>query len=521
MAWKPSKVLQKNMRFLCCIISLIMASLQYAGAESAKPLTYKSLIAAFSEKKAYYSIEDNVDLKGNTLELPDGAVIDFRGGRILNGKIRCNGNRLIGFSGICENVSISGNVIGPLDISVFELKRADQGFDIGEVLNRANKVCRSICVPEGTYYIKTPAVLDNIKNYEQLGDLIYNGNSRDIVVLKFNKASSAVINIKGKIAYDINNKTINYTRAKKTNIIGIEFVNINNSSVFINDVAYFNNNIRVSASGAGNSYNKYSINISAFSNEHLRIYQKDDSSKKIGWCNENIFIGGRFSNWSNFDWEHCDSYAILIKGADKKDSYNSVNSLLFLKPCIEGFRGYAIEAYNVVGCHWQDARTEDCGGFIRFHGESIRNEYNSLYGTMAIDYNDCLTYPIKTRNLTPIYSISDRNEKELILDTREAKLFKVIFSNPNAKARVALQYITDTKERTISQSVQKGLNRPRSSSHPDSFYYNDKTAQWKLATDSSECEFAVPDNVTKVRIILSGQFTGATIFSDRVIEVKE
>src|SRR5574344_491748 len=354
--------------------------------------SYKKLEAAFSEKKSYYIIEDEVDLKGRTLKFPKDAVIDFRGGRLKNGTVCCDNNSLIGYAGIAGDIVLSGKVLGRLNLSVFVLSRANRNFDIGQVLNKANKVCKSIIVPDGVFYLKTPVVLESIKYYLQYGDLIYNGKAKDATVLQFNYAFSAVVNINGKIIYDYYTKVINYSKKKRTNIIGVDFLNINNSNVFVNDVEFFNNNIRVSASGDGNCYNKYTFNISVSSNEHLRICQKDTPSKQIGWCNENIFIGGRFCNWSDFDWDKCESYAIVIKGEDRNDTYNSANSLLFIKPCMEGFKNYAVVAKNVYGCHWQDARTEDSGHFIKFEGNCANNLVESSYGTSLIDYEDCLAY---------------------------------------------------------------------------------------------------------------------------------
>lgn len=483
--------------------------------------SFNRLMTAFSEKRTYYQISEDVNLSGKTIELPKGSVVDFRGGTISNGTIICHDNTLTGYCGIANDVIINGNVIGPLDIAVFQLKNSNRQFDVGKVLNKANKICKSIVVPEGCFYIQTPVVLNDIKFYQQFGSLIYNGRKDDITVLQFYNSFASIIEINGKIAYDTDAGIINYTKNKRTNIIGVEFANVNNSRVYIGDVEYFNNNIRISAYGAGNCYNQYTINLSVFSNEHLRIYQEDKPFRQIGWCNENIIIGGRFCNWSHFDWINCESVAIRIEGAQVGDTYNGVNSLLFIKPCMEGFKNNAIYAKNVTGCHWQDARTEDCGHFIKFVGNCTYNMAETSYGTSLIDYEECLTYPLKIDNLIPVYSITDVKNKVLEINTAESKLFCVKFNGADAKARVGVQYILNDKGKPINQPLQKTMMRPRSVSHPDNFYYNEGASQWKLAADSQECEFMVPDNVSSIRLVLSGRYSGATVYSDKVVTIIE
>jgi hypothetical protein len=501
---------------LCILLSVLFLHITPYRSFGARPDTNP-----FEAVKTYYEINSDVDLKGKTLRLPKNATVSFLGGAISNGAIVCDNNRFEGYEGIAKTVSLSGTVKGPLNLSVFQLKENDRSFDMGAYLNMASSVCKSIIVPDGTYYFSSAIVLNDMRYYQQIGDLYYNGKSTDVIAVQFNGGGSSVIDIIGRVYYDLQNKTINYTKARKTNIIGIEFVNYNNSDVRISDVAYFNNNIRVSAYGAGTSYNKFTIGLSAYSNEHLRIYQKNKPASQIGWCNENIFYGGRFCNWSHFDWKNCESVAIKIEGAGEGDTYNSANSLLFIKPCMEGFRGPAIYAKNVVGCHWLDARTEDSQTFIKFVGDCHYNQANSLYGTEKVDYMETTTYPLILKDMVQVYSYIGSNEKILELNTEEANLFKVVFNSPEAKARVGIQYLTVGNGKTISKAGQKSYMRPRSTSHPQSFYYNKNTDQWKLASDSSESVFDIPEDVTRIRLTFSGKYSGVTVYANKSIKVTE
>ncbi len=503
--------------FICFLISALCIS----NKQNESPDDIRGSVF-FSEKRSYYEITDIIDLGSKSISLPEGAVIDFRGGHIINGKLECHNNSFVGRAGIAKDVSLSGSVVGPLDIGVFELKNDDKSFDVGRIINDASAVCKNLIIPDGQFYFQTPIKIEDIRCYQQYGDLIYNGKAKSVTVFQFFKGNASIINIYGKIAYDINTKAINYTNNNRTHIIGIEFVNLNNCNVLVSDVEYFNNNIRISAYGAGNCYNKYTFNLSVFSNEHLRIYQKNQPENQIGWCNENVFIGGRFCNWSHFDWNQCNSVAIRIEGDEKSDTYNSANSLLFIKPCMEGFKDCAVYAKNVIGCHWQDTRTEGSKVFIRFEGSCRDNEANTMYGTEVIDYSGCSTYPMKMGGLFPVYSTSSTSSQFVLdVNTSMTKRFRVMLNGQDAKGRIGIQYLTDSQGELIAKSKQKTMKRPRSSSHPNSFYYNDNSSRWMLATDSSSSDFVVPDDVNKIQLTITGKHSGITLYSDQTVQITE
>ena len=504
---------------LCCyLISMILLISNSMNLIS----NYNHNGRLFSDKKAYYEIESIVDLEGKTIDLHKGAVIEFRGGQIKNGVLNCNDNVIKGIGGLSETVSLKGRVKGPFDLSVFQLSEKDESFDFGPIVNNAAQVCKNIVIPEGKYYFKTPIVLEDMRYYQQYGDLVFFGKETNVTAIQFLRGESAVINVMGKVMYDTHNNTINYTKTDRTEIIGVEFVNFNNSLIYIGDVEYFNNNIRVSGYGAGNSYNKYFFGISVFANEHLRIFQKDYPAKQIGWCNENTFFGGRFCNWSHFDWDNCESVAISIMGEEIGDSYNGSNSLLFIKPCMESFKNYAVYAKNVDGCHWQDARTEHCGKFVFFEGVCRNNRISSSYGTSAIDYSHCNTYPLVLDDMFPVFTMDNNNkEGELILEmeTSIAKSFKVVFGPNNSKARIGIVYVDNNNGHEIPISSVKTLKKPISTSHPNSYYYNSYSKSWMLASDSSKSEFVIPDDVSRVKLHISGQFDEITIYSNKSTRV--
>ena len=82
-------------------------------------------------------------------------------------------------------MEISGSVLGPLNLVVFDLRRDNRSYDIGLILNKVDKICKSIIVPEGSYYLQTPVKIENIQFYGQLGDIIYNGKLKDVTTFQF------------------------------------------------------------------------------------------------------------------------------------------------------------------------------------------------------------------------------------------------------------------------------------------------------------------------------------------------
>ena len=266
--------------------------------------------------------------------------------------------------------------------SLSELKPNSSTYDNGVIINQMARDSKFLVIPEGTYYFSTPLVLENCRCITINGNLIYNGpKGKPAVTVKGN---NVIFDLYGSLSYG-NTPQFDGETDKNTTI-GLSFININNSKVYINEIKFFNENIRLSGIGAGCSYNKFSFGIVRNCMVGLRIYQEDKDGKR-GWANENSFYGGRFTNFS--DWKFKDrSIAIKIAGAQHtKDSYNSSNSNLFLKQCFEGFNTVVI-AKNIRNCDFLYARLEGSKEFVKFVGECRECRVSYDLGAGCRLYND-------------------------------------------------------------------------------------------------------------------------------------
>ena len=147
--------------------------------------------------------------------------------------------------------------------------------------------------------------------------------------------------------------TISYSTQTQTEICGLVLENIKNSTVNIGVIRGFNTGMKVFGYGGGCSYNLFTIKAVRDCNTGMLITQRNKDGK-IGWANENTFIGGRFGVSSSWDTQKRETHAIVAKGIYSDDTYNKVNSLYFLRPCSEGafvpFVFNNAEIISVIDC---------------------------------------------------------------------------------------------------------------------------------------------------------------------------
>ena len=263
--------------------------------------------------------------------------------------------------------------------------------DNGRIINEYAKEHKVVYIPEGIYYFSTPIEFDNNQTVTIDGKLVYNGaKGKSAVTIKGN---NVVFNLYGSLSYGNTPQFIGESESNVT--IGINFVNVCNSVIYINEIKSFNENIRVSGIGGGCSYNKFSFGIVRNCMVGLRIYQEDLDGKR-GWANENTFYGGRFTNFS--DWKYRpQSVAIKIAGPDnKKDSYNSNNSNLFLKQSFEKFET-VVYARNTRFCDFLYARLEGSNTFVKFVGECRECRVSADYNDKCKLYDDSESLRIPIR----------------------------------------------------------------------------------------------------------------------------
>lgn len=504
-------------------------------------------------------VEDDYNLAGSVLKIPSNSTLIFKGGSISNGTIDFNHCRIEGDALItCD---FTGEIANDyVDIRWFGIKEGDSLFDNGPIINKVCAQYSKVLLPKGVYYFTTPIVILDAKKLEFNGDLIYQGAKNTIAMTI--TGTTAVINIFGTISC-YKNKNVSYSNSKKgSNIVGIDFQNVNNSIIYVNEVKYFNENIRVSGVGGSCCYNQFSFGLIRNANVGLRIYQEDAKNKQ-GWANENTFTGGRFTNFS--DWESKDeSYAIKITGPRTNDTYNSVNSLHFTKQSFEGY-STIVYANNVSSSNFLYARVEGSSLFVKFVGLCkncrISTGYNdgcSLYDDsesklIPINLNEISQFHLATIDLqNGIKALTNSNGKQryssenfafcnasdafygmittasidsigslpktclncpsINIDATLTKLYRVKLSHPG---RVHVVYLEDSKGNNITWNTINKYPMPKTPICAGDMYYNASKHAFVIGTDSEEIIFQVPINIQKIQVRVFGNYSLASIYSYR------
>lgn len=464
---------------------------------------FKTAVA--SGKDSYIELQGNYDLGGATVKIPDNCTLFFKGGKVTNGTIDFNGCKILGDPTFLCNVT--GDVANDfVDLGWFGLVKGDTA-DNGPTIN---KVCASfsrILLPAGTYYFKTPITIPSVKSLEFRGNLVYRGKKNTTAITV--TGTTAFISFKGSLS-NYKNTNVSFANAgKSSNIVGIDFKNVNNSNIYVNEVNYFNENIRVSGIGEGCCYNRFSFGLIRNANVGLRVYQADAGSKR-GWANENTFNGGRFTNFS--DWNKNDeSYAVMIAGPGTGDKYDSANSLMFNKQSFEGYKTIAY-AKNVRNSQFMYARVEGSELFVKFVGNCkdchITTGYND--GCKHYDASESNMMPLDVDALPSYGSALLGASGNVTLSTVSTKIFKVVLSSAG---RVYVSYLEDNSGKKIASTAASGYGRPSSTVSKTYFYFNDSSKKFVNGSDSKEIVFRVPDNVTKISVSIPSGVSNASVIS--------
>lgn len=468
------------------------------------------LDACKNKSDVYIIVEGNCDLSGQTVTIPDNSTLRFEGGCVANGTLKFNGCYVDGRASFdCE---FSGEIVNDyVDLGWFGLQSGDSKVDNGQIINKVCTVFHNVHLPAGNYYFSTPIIIKDIRHLDFFGDLIYLGKENTSAISI--SGWSAVIDLNGSVSCH-GNQNIDYSSKYNSNIVGLDFVNINNSKIYINSVSYFNENVRVSGVGyPGCCYNRFSLGLIRNANVGLRVYQ-NNSGNSIGWANENIFIGGRFTNFSDWKSDKWISYAVEIEGGDN-DKYNGCNSLYFLKQSFEGFNTI-VYAKNLQNSVFEAARTEGSKLFVKFDGDCKGNRISTSYQGSCVLYDETSSSMLAlSLDNSPIYHVQTLNKEinSVLVDTRTSKMFRVKLKEPG---RVMLTYLTDGNGEIISEVNVKQYGMPLNTTYHGTFYYNTTRKAILNGGDLSEIEFKVPENVTslKIQIINSNQIVDVYSISE-------
>ena len=154
-----------------------------------------------------------------------------------------------------------------------------------------------------------------------------------------------------------------------TTSVGAKLINFNGTVTTFKRVSGFYDNVQIVGANVGCAYNTFFVGnlINGHILLHLMTYNN-------GWINENLFIGGRITCWSEFS-ENGSFTGVKIEG----NSSHYANNNVFEKPSIED----ALNAFDLTYCeeiYVNEARTEGCSYGAVFNTDCRRNNIEVGYG---------------------------------------------------------------------------------------------------------------------------------------------
>ena len=342
------------------IQSLANISDQTANANTGKMgykvlLPGKSFAEQVTEANTIYEIRDVFEISSN-FTMPTGCTLKFTGGKLTGSGTLTFSNTIIqGNAHIaCE---FAGTINGCVALEWFGIKKGDSSFDNGTLINKVLSVFKNVSSDVGTIYFSTPIVANNVVFACLNSTYAFNGTFGNKSAITFNNSGLSSPNScqqyyirrltnasSGSTNYRLIDETylLSDEDDNTTILTGITFNGVNNSSIEIGSVAYFNENVRISDTlGIGNCYNTYKIGSSFNSNVHVRLYHNYS-----GWVNgDNIRILRATNSYSSFSDGngHYYSCAVAAVGANASaDDNNGYNNHVFEQCSMEGFDYYCM-----------------------------------------------------------------------------------------------------------------------------------------------------------------------------------
>lgn len=329
-----------------------------------------------TDANTIYEIRYDFEISSN-FTMPENCVLRFNGGKIYGSStLTFNKTKVEGDGSVV--CGIAGTLIGAADISNFG---ANETNDVGVVINKVQSVAKHLII-SGSHEFTTPIVISGTHTIEWPGTLSYKGSSQDIDAVTFNGGQCGLY-MTGELACD--GSGISYSTP--TNIRGLVFKNVNSSNIIIGRVQYFNVNIVCIGVGGGCAYNTFILGLIMQANIGILLTQNDEGGK-VGYANENLFIGGRISNYSTWD-SNDESHAVVAKKIYDGDTYDTINSLVFLKTSVEGYgNNAAFVLSNARGILLTRYRAEGTNTIAKLIGNCKNINWDAGYGSEIVDFSE-------------------------------------------------------------------------------------------------------------------------------------
>lgn len=183
-------------------------------------------------------------------------------------------------------------------------------------------------VGQGTFKISSKVVIKGDADFSQVTFNVFSTPAVAVEVSTGNATDPTTVlsNVVVWLPKRLNNATKS-GNGWSSQGVGVRVVNAYSCQLFVGNVVNFATGLLMTSFGTGNVYNN--IYLGHLENNKVNLALTPGNSG--AWVNENIFIGGRFSHYSNEGTSVSGTRHILLSKAT-----STVNNNLFMKPSIEG-----------------------------------------------------------------------------------------------------------------------------------------------------------------------------------------
>lgn len=196
--------------------------------------------------------------------------------------------------------------------------------------------------------------------------------------------------------------------------IGVKLVNCHSTNnINIVGAEKFNVGVKCVGDGQGFAHNNSIILRNVIQNK-IHLYLDAINS---GYVNENIFIGGRFTNFGDTSPDNDDKTtrrAIVIDSSD--ESYIRNNNNIFIKPTLQNEGGTGIEIKHGNQNKFIGVRSEGVEEIVLFENNSQNNTVEVLYS--STESESYLNNSDNSTNIVKIDRYSDLRESNRLLVDR-------------------------------------------------------------------------------------------------------
>lgn len=246
---------------------------------------------------------------------------------------------------------------------------------IMQAYNDANDNDTLLISSDQGFVVDKTLVFDKGINIEMRSPIILDTNS-NIPAIEIGSIDGQDMSMR-KLKLNLKVSRKNRTTWTNDNDIGIKLINQFSNDINIQQVEGFTVGIEAVGNNSGFSHNQIRLHDIVNNHKHLIL-----SALNGGYVNENLWIGGRFTNFgadtpdNNFRDKR---RAIVIHSPD--NSYINNNNNIFLKPCFQNNDGIGIDIIHGAMNKVIAARSEGPSYNSRFSNTSNNNEIEILYAT--------------------------------------------------------------------------------------------------------------------------------------------